>query len=99
MAFPERFSNLPEYAFPRLRSLLDAHTPGGDPVAMTIGEPRHPMPAFVGEVLAAHLDEFGFYPPNEGAPALLDAISGWLKRRYGTEVGANRIGEIGRAHV
>ena len=25
--FPERFSNLPEYAFPRLRALLDAHEP------------------------------------------------------------------------
>ena len=46
MAFPERFSNLPEYAFPRLRKLLDAHAPGGEPIAMTIGEPRHPMPGF-----------------------------------------------------
>ena len=26
MTFPERFSGLPEYAFPRLRSLLDAAT-------------------------------------------------------------------------
>jgi hypothetical protein len=40
MAFPERFSNLPNYAFPRLRALLDAHAPGGDPIAMTIGEPK-----------------------------------------------------------
>ena len=35
MAFPERFSNLPDYAFPRLRKLLDSHAPGGDPIAMT----------------------------------------------------------------
>ncbi|MBS0563304.1 MAG: aminotransferase class I/II-fold pyridoxal phosphate-dependent enzyme [Proteobacteria bacterium] len=91
MAFPERFSNLPEYAFPRLRKLLDAHAPGGDPVAMTIGEPRHPMPAFVGEVLAAHLGEFGLYPPNDGSPELLAAISGWLARRYGASVGPERI--------
>ena len=43
MADPERFSNLPEYAFPRLRRLLaDATPPAGvDPVVMTIGEPRH----------------------------------------------------------
>ena len=41
MAFPERFSNLPDYAFPRLRKLLDAYAPGGTPIAMTIGEPRH----------------------------------------------------------
>ncbi len=68
MAFPERFSNLPDYAFPRLRALLDAHAPGGDPIAMTIGEPKHPMPDFVGEVLAANLDGFGVYPPNDGTP-------------------------------
>lgn len=91
MAFPERFSNLPEYAFPRLRKLLDVHQPGAAPIAMTIGEPRHPMPSFVGEVLQAHLGEFGLYPPNDGAPELLAAISGWLKRRYGADVGADRI--------
>lgn len=91
MAFPERFSDLPEYAFPRLRKLLDAHPAGGDAVAMTIGEPRHPMPAFVGEVLAAHLGEFGLYPPNEGAPELLTAIGGWLRRRYCVDVGPERL--------
>ena len=91
MAFPERFSNLPEYAFPRLRKLLDAHAPGAAPVTMTIGEPRHPMPAFLAEVLNAHLGEFGLYPPNEGAPELLAAIAGWLRRRYGAEVGPERI--------
>jgi N-succinyldiaminopimelate aminotransferase len=91
MAFPERFSNLPDYAFPRLRALLDAHAPGGEPIAMTIGEPKHPKPSFVGEVIAAHLDEFGVYPPNEGTPELLAANSAWLKRRYGVDVGPDRI--------
>jgi aspartate/methionine/tyrosine aminotransferase len=91
MAFPERFSDLPEYAFPRLRKLIDAHAPGGDPIAMTIGEPRHPMPGFVAEVLNAHMDDFGRYPPNDGAPELLAAISGWLKRRYGADVGPDRL--------
>lgn len=91
MAFPERFSNLPDYAFPRLRKLLDAHAPGGEPIAMTIGEPRHPAPDFLAEVLNANLDGFGVYPPNDGTPALLDSISGWLGRRYGVRVGADRI--------
>jgi len=83
MAFPQRFSNLPEYAFPRLRTLLDAHAPGGPPITMTIGEPRHPMPDFVGPILAANLNGFAVYPPNEGSPDLLSAISGWIARRYG----------------
>lgn len=83
MDFPERFSNLPDYMFPRLRKLLDHHAPGGDVIAMTIGEPTHPQPDFVGDVLAAHLQGFGRYPANDGTEALLSAISGWIKRRYG----------------
>ena len=84
--FPERFSDLPAYAFPRLRALLDRHAPGGEVVHMSIGEPKHAFPGFVGEVLAAHLDEFGRYPPNEGSDALLEAITGWITRRYGVTV-------------
>lgn len=91
MQFPERFSNLPDYAFPRLRKLLDAHAPGGAPIAMTIGEPRHAMPAFVAEVLAANIDGFAVYPPNDGTPELLSAISGWLGRRYRVQVEPDRI--------
>lgn len=88
MTFPERFSGLPEYAFPRLRRLLDGHVPGGEVVQLTIGEPRHAMPDFVAEVLAAHVDEFAKYPPNDGTPELLDAIAAWIARRYGVEVEA-----------
>jgi N-succinyldiaminopimelate aminotransferase len=91
MTFPERFSSLPDYAFPRLRKLLDAHAPGGEPIAMTIGEPRHDMPDFVGRVLAENLGGFGVYPPNDGAPELLTAISGWLQSRYGVAVPENRL--------
>jgi aspartate/methionine/tyrosine aminotransferase len=84
--YPERFSNLPDYAFPRLRKLLDAHAPGGEALSMTIGEPRHPMPDFVAPILAAHVHEFGLYPPNDGTPELLAAIQAWLKRRYGVDL-------------
>ncbi|OCX59870.1 aspartate aminotransferase [Thioclava sp. SK-1] len=91
MDFPERFSNLPEYAFPRLRTLLDSHAPGGDTIAMTIGEPRHPMPAFVGDVLAAHIAEFGRYPANHGTDALLGAITDWIDRRYGVRIDTDRV--------
>ncbi len=85
MAFPERFSKLSEYAFPRLRRLLDTHPPGGAVVHMSIGEPRHEMPAFVGEVIAENLDGFGRYPPNDGTPELQQAISAWVARRYGVK--------------
>ncbi|HRO16139.1 MAG TPA: aminotransferase class I/II-fold pyridoxal phosphate-dependent enzyme [Paracoccus sp. (in: a-proteobacteria)] len=91
MASPERFSNLPEYAFPRLRRLLADVTPGPDPVVMTIGEPRHAIPDFVAPILARSINELGKYPPNEGTPELLAAISGWLGRRHGIEVAPDRI--------
>jgi len=85
MQFPKRFSDLPEYAFPRLRALLADHPAGGPEIAMSIGEPKHAFPGFVSDVLAAHVHEFGQYPPNDGAPELLTAIAGWVKRRYGVE--------------
>jgi aspartate/methionine/tyrosine aminotransferase len=91
MAFPERFSNLPDYAFPRLRKLLDAHAPGGETISMTIGEPRHPMPDFVAPILAANIAGFGVYPPNDGTPELLTAISGWLGRRFGATIADDQI--------
>lgn len=91
VAAPARFSDLPDYAFPRLRKLLDAHAPGGAPIAMSIGEPTHPMPPFLGEVIAANLQGFASYPPNEGTPELLAAISAWIGRRYGAEVGPDRL--------
>ncbi|AHM03250.1 N-succinyl-L,L-diaminopimelate aminotransferase alternative [Roseibacterium elongatum DSM 19469] len=90
MVFPERFSNLPDYAFPRLRKLLDVHEPGDAPIAMTIGEPRHAFPDWVGNVLADNLQGFGRYPPNDGTPALQGAIARWIARRYGVSVAADR---------
>jgi len=86
MTFPERFSNLPDYAFPRLRALLDVHAPGGDVQHMTIGEPRHEMPDFIAKTIAENVAEFAKYPNNNGIDTLLDAIGGWLKRRFDVHV-------------
>ncbi len=82
MQFPARFDALPEYAFPRLRALLDGIPPGGPETRMSIGEPQHPVPDFVPEVLHRHAGTLSHYPPNEGLPELREAISDWLARRY-----------------
>lgn len=89
--FPERFSNLPAYAFPRLRALLETCAPGGEVVNMTIGEPKHPFPTWLPQVLADNVDGFAVYPPNDGTPELLDAISAWIARRYDVAVAPDRI--------
>ncbi|WP_171172239.1 aminotransferase class I/II-fold pyridoxal phosphate-dependent enzyme [Ruegeria sp. HKCCA0370] len=86
MVFPERFSNLPAYAFPRLRALLDHHQPGGNVVHMTIGAPTHDFPAWVTDVIMENAAGFQGYPPNEGSDDLRTAITDWIKRRYGVQM-------------
>lgn len=86
MDYPERFSNLPPYAFPRLRALLDDHASGGDVVHMTIGEPKHAFPEWVTKVIVDNAAGFNNYPPNEGTPELRGAIADWVGRRYGVTV-------------
>ncbi|MEM6938882.1 MAG: aminotransferase class I/II-fold pyridoxal phosphate-dependent enzyme [Pseudomonadota bacterium] len=83
MVYPERFSNLPAHAWPRLRALLDVHEGGGPLIQMTIGEPKHAFPAWVTDVIAEHAAGFNSYPPNDGSPELKQAISGFIQRRYG----------------
>mgnify|MGYP005842249363 CR=1 FL=1 len=89
--FPERFSNLPAYAFPRLRSLLDAHAPGGEVLHMTIGEPKHAFPSFVMDVIVRHAAGFGDYPVNEGFEGVLRATAEWVARRYGVTLRADQV--------
>ncbi len=68
--------------FVRLRELLGDAPPGKPAITMAVGEPQHPIPAFVGPVTAAHLDEFGRYPMNKGLDAFCEAAAGWLGRRF-----------------
>jgi aspartate/methionine/tyrosine aminotransferase len=82
MNFPERFSNLPAYAFPRLRALLDPHAPGGEVEQMTIGEPKHKFPQWVTDVIVENAAGFNSYPNNDGTDELRGACTDWIKRRY-----------------
>ena len=91
MKFPERFADLPVATWPRLRGLLDSTPPGGDVINMTIGEPQHAFPDFVGDVLQSALPNMNRYPNNNGIPALLEAIADFLKRRYGVRVPQDQI--------
>ena len=68
--------------FQRLTELLDPITPAVDPIIMTIGEPRHPFPAWVKDILAEHVDGFGRYPQIRGLPEFRSAIYAWLSNRY-----------------
>ncbi len=68
--------------FVRTHELLDGIKPGKPAINLSVGEPQHPIPPFVGPVLAAHLDEFGRYPANKGTDEFRRAAAAWLGRRY-----------------
>ncbi len=67
------------------------HVAGGPVRHMTIGEPRHAFPAWITDIITENAAGFGNYPPNEGTPELMEAISAWLLRRYGVTVEPGQI--------
>jgi N-succinyldiaminopimelate aminotransferase len=68
--------------FVRLTELIAGIEPGKPPINLSVGEPQHAIPSFVGPTLAAHLNEFGRYPANKGAEPFRRAVAAWLGRRY-----------------
>jgi N-succinyldiaminopimelate aminotransferase len=68
--------------FVRLTDLIAGIAPAKPPINLSVGEPQHAIPAFVGPVLAEHLNEFGRYPPNMGIEPFRRAVAQWLGRRY-----------------
>jgi len=68
--------------FVRLTELIAGIEPGKSAINLSVGEPQHPIPSFVGPELAAHLDEFGRYPANKGIEPFRRAVAAWLGRRY-----------------
>jgi aspartate/methionine/tyrosine aminotransferase len=66
----------------RLAELLAGVEPGQPVINIAVGEPQHPVPPFVGPVLAAHLADFGRYPANAGTERFRQSVAGWINRRY-----------------
>jgi N-succinyldiaminopimelate aminotransferase len=68
--------------FVRLRELLGDTPPGKPAISLAVGEPQHPIPDFVGPIIAKHVAEFGRYPANKGLDEFQQAVAQWLGRRY-----------------
>ncbi len=77
-------SLLQPYPFQRLRDLFKGVTPNGQytPINLSIGEPKHATPTLIQEALVSNLAGLASYPTTAGVPALREAISLWLARRY-----------------
>jgi len=68
--------------FARLTELLAPYQPGKPLITLAVGEPQHPVPDFVGPVLAKHIADFGRYPAAKGIEPFRKAAAGWLSRRF-----------------
>lgn len=52
------------------------------PISLGIGEPKHPSPEFVKQVIADNLDKLANYPTTKGTDELRTAIADWATRRF-----------------
>lgn len=68
--------------FARLTELLAPYTPGKPLITLAVGEPQHPVPDFVGPVLAQHIADFGRYPAAKGIEPFRKAAARWLSARF-----------------
>jgi aspartate/methionine/tyrosine aminotransferase len=68
--------------FARLTELLAPYQPGEKLINLSLGEPQHPVPDFVGPVLARHTADFGRYPLAKGIEPFRKAAAAWLATRF-----------------
>lgn len=77
------FHRLHTYPFERLARLREGISPANlAPINLSVGEPKHPVPAFILEEMQRNLADTGKYPTIRGIPALREAARDWLIRRY-----------------
>src|SRR3981189_2556261 len=64
--------------FARVAGRLSPRVPAKPLITLSLGEPQHPVPAFVGPVLAKHVADFGRYPLAKGIDPFRRAVANWL---------------------
>jgi aspartate/methionine/tyrosine aminotransferase len=68
--------------FARTTELLAPYTPAKPLIVLSLGEPQHPVPGFVGPLLAQHIADFGRYPLAKGIEPFRKAAAAWLSTRF-----------------
>jgi len=78
------------YPFERLRELTRdvVPSPAHAPISLGMGEPKHPTPGFIKSALGDALGGLASYPATAGLPALREACTTWVERRYGVTLDA-----------
>lgn len=83
-------SRLHPYPFEKLAKLKAGMTTPAelDAISLGIGEPKHPAPAFVKQVIADNLDRLANYPTTKGLDELREAIAEWATARFQLKPGS-----------
>ena len=68
--------------FARTTELLAPCKPAKPLIVLSLGEPQHPVPNFVGPVLAQYITDFGRYPAAKGIEPFRKAVAAWLSTRF-----------------
>jgi len=68
--------------FARTTELLAPCKPAKPLIVLSLGEPQHPVPNFVGPVLAQYIADFGRYPAARGIEPFREAVAAWLSTRF-----------------
>mgnify|MGYP000576988345 CR=1 FL=1 len=77
--FPAHIADSP---FQRLAALIAGETPGAKPIDLAVGNPRHPIPPFVADTIAANVNGYGDYPTIRGTAAFRASVADWLDGRF-----------------
>ncbi|MDH5445874.1 MAG: succinyldiaminopimelate transaminase [Gammaproteobacteria bacterium] len=78
-------NKLQPYPFEKLAKLKQGITPPPElkHIPMSIGEPKHPAPDFVSQIISDNMQGLSSYPLTKGSDELRQSIASWLMNRFG----------------
>jgi N-succinyldiaminopimelate aminotransferase len=78
-------NSLQPYPFEKLAQLKSCVTPPTqlNHIALSVGEPKHPIPQIITDALVNNLQNLGQYPNTRGIDSLRETIAAWLCKRFG----------------
>lgn len=93
IGYADRLSRLPPYAFAEVdRAKHQKIKEGVDVIDLGVGDPDTPTPDYVVDSLcrAVHDPETHQYPSYSGSTVFRDAAAGWLEKRFGVKLDAEK---------
>ena len=73
---------IPDSPFQKTRNLLSGITPKDNIIDLSIGSPRHPIPAFIKPIINDNFEQLGSYPSSNTNINFGENALKWLVKRY-----------------